>query len=48
VSKNPTAKGVTIYVFGDLDQNASNGNEMYVYNHEWKEKTFSDVIAQFS
>ena len=48
VSKNPTAKGVTIYVFGDLDQNASNGNEMYVYNHEWEEKTFSDVIAQFS
>jgi hypothetical protein len=48
VSKNPTAKGVTIYVFGDLDQNASNGNEMYVYNHNWGKKTFSDVIAQFS
>jgi len=48
VSDNPTDKGVTIYVFGDLDQDASNGNEMYVYNHNWWEKTFSDVIVQFS
>ena len=48
VENHPTQKGVTIYVFGELNQDASDGNEMYVYSHDWRNTTFSDVEAQFN